>query len=84
MSNSRLQLSRLAPVIAALGNGYDLLVPDLSGAAGFDTGWMLHPGSVLQWTAIRVGGTLGLGAGAVPGDGATRRTAFASGLIPRS
>ena len=46
---------------AALAGGYDLLVPDLSSVAGFDPAWALHPGASVQWTAGRVGGTLGLG-----------------------
>jgi len=59
---------------AVLSGGYDLDVPDLSGAAGFDASRALHSGVRIDWTASRVGGTLRIGRGAVPGNGATRRT----------
>jgi hypothetical protein len=62
--------------------GYDILVPDLSHAAGFDPAWALHTGGDLLWNAGRIGGTLGLGPSAVPSDGATRRTASVAGTIP--
>jgi hypothetical protein len=62
--------------------GYDLVVPDLSGAAGFDPAWALHPGVPLTWTASRIGGTLGLGLGAQPTDGATQRFASDTDIIP--
>jgi hypothetical protein len=64
------------------GNGYDLVVPDLSAAAGFDPAWALRPGGTLFWSAVRIGGTLGLGADAVPTDGAIQRTADLTGTIP--
>jgi hypothetical protein len=67
---------------AALTGGYDLDVPDLSAAAGFDPAWALHPGSDLRWMAGRVGGTLGLGVDAVPSVGATRVAGFDSDVIP--
>jgi hypothetical protein len=67
---------------AALTGGYDLDVPDLSAAAGFDPAWALHPGSDLRWMAGRVGGTLGLGVDAVPSDGATRVSGFDTDVIP--
>lgn len=69
---------------AALVGGYDLVVPDLSGVPGFDPAWALHPGDMLRWTASRIGGTLGLGQGAVPTDGATQRSGFATDIIPGS
>jgi len=59
---------------AVLSGGYDLDVPDLAAAAGFDASWALHPGVRIDWTASRVGGTLPIGRGAVPVNGATRRT----------
>ena len=62
-------------------DGYDLITPDLSGAAGFDPTWLLREGSLLFWNASRIGGTLGLGSNAEPTDGATRRTAFAGGRL---
>lgn len=55
--------------------GYALVVPDLSNAMGFDRRWALHAGDPLFWVATRTGGTLGLGPGAVPTDGAVVRTA---------
>ena len=64
------------------GGGYDILIPDLSHAAGFDPAWALHTGGDLLWSAGRIGGTLGLGPNAVPSDGATRRTVSAAGTIP--
>jgi len=64
------------------GNGYDLVIPDLSGAAGFDPAWALRPGGTLLWSAVRIGGTLGLGADAVPTDGTIQRTATSTGTIP--
>ena len=68
-----------AAYAALSADGYDLVTPDLSGAAGFDPAWSLREGSLLFWNASRIGGTLGLGSNAEPTDGATRRTAFAGG-----
>jgi len=60
---------------AALGNvGYELIVPDLSSARGFDPRWALRAGEQVFWSAARVGGTLGVGQNAVPSAGATVRT----------
>jgi hypothetical protein len=59
---------------AALSNsGYDLIVPDLSTAPGFDARWALRAGEPVSWSAARTGGTLGLGQNAVPRAGATVR-----------
>ena len=59
---------------AALGNsGYDLIVPDLSSAPGFDARWALRAGEQVFWSVGRTGGTLGLGQNAVPTAGATVR-----------
>lgn len=62
-------------------NGYDLITPDLSGAAGFDPAWSLNGEGTLRWNAARIGGTLGLGRNAVPTDGTTLRTAFSMGTL---
>lgn len=77
-------VSMTAAYAAVNAGGYDLTVPDLSGAAGFDPAWALHSGTPLLWTAGRVGGTLGLGVDAVPSDGTTQRAAFDSDSIPGS
>jgi len=73
-------ISMTATYAALTGTGYDLVVPDLSGAVGFDPAWSLHPGALL-WTAGRIGGTLGLGRNAVPSDGAVQRTVSAAGAL---
>jgi len=74
-------ISMTAARAALSETGYDLVIPDLSGAAGFDPAWSLHPGGTLLWAAGRIGGTLGLGRDAVPSDGATRRTVSAAGAL---
>jgi hypothetical protein len=66
---------------ALTGAGYDLLVPDLSSAAGFDPAWTLHAGEAVLWNAVRVGGTLGYGRDAAVSNGTTRRSAEATGTI---
>jgi hypothetical protein len=66
---------------AALGGGYDLDIPDLSAAAGFDASWALMPAMRVDWNAFRVGGTLPIGRNAVPSNGATRRTTGTRGEI---
>jgi len=55
--------------------GYDLTIPDLSAASGFDAAWALRPGVNVLWNVSRTGGTLGLGLNAVPTNGATERNA---------
>jgi hypothetical protein len=65
---------------AALGGGYDLVNPELSGVAGFDPVWELLPEPV-RWTATRLGGTLGVGIDPVPTDGAVQLAAFATDLL---
>jgi len=49
---------------ASLSGGYDLTIPELTGALNFQLGWALQPGGDLFWSASRLGGTLGLGADA--------------------
>src|SRR5947199_7896584 len=73
-------ISMTAAYAALTATGYDLVVPDLSGAVGFDPAWSLHPGATL-WSAGRIGGTLGLGRDAVPSDGAVQRTVSAAGAL---
>lgn len=64
-----------------IGGIYDLLIPELTGVAGFQPAWALSPTTSLRWSAARLGGTLGLGIEAVPFDGATQRGAFISAVL---
>jgi hypothetical protein len=64
------------------GAGYDLVIPDLSTAAGFDPAWALHAGTAVSWSVSRTGGTLGLGSDAVPVDGSVQRNASVFGALP--
>ena len=66
---------------ARLAKGYELLVPDLSGAAGFDSRWALHANTPVFWIASRVGGTVGIGASPLPFPGATSRTGVRFGTF---
>ena len=65
------------------GNGYDLVVPELSNVPGFDASWALHATVGMPWSVARIGGTLGLGPDAIPTDGAVQRSAELSGAIAR-
>ena len=64
-----------------IGGVYDLVIPELTGAAGFQPAWALSPTTSLRWSAARIGGTLGLGIEPVPFDGATQRGAFISAVV---
>jgi len=75
-------VSMTAAYAALSTNGYELVVPDLSGVTGFNSAWALHPGSPTIWTAGRIGGTVGLGVNAIPSEGAVRRSAFDTDTIP--
>jgi hypothetical protein len=67
---------------ATVSGGYDLVIPDVSAAAGFDPAWMLKAGGgPLNWNAGRIGGNVSLGLEPVLSDGMTRRTASAQGTI---
>lgn len=79
--SSALVVVTMTSAYAGLGGGYDLIVPDLSGVAGFDPAWALVPGAQLLWSATRVGGTLDLGRDAVPTDGTISRRAFRKDTI---
>jgi hypothetical protein len=80
--NRLFSVSMTAAYAALSTNGFDLTVPDLSGAMGFDPAWALQAnGSSLFWNAGRVGGTLGLGPNAVPFNGARQVGTFGSGSI---
>ena len=61
--------------------GYDLIVPDLSQVAGFDSHWALRPNDAVFWTSARIGGSLGLGVNAQPVPGATSRSAVRFGTF---
>jgi len=74
-------ISMTGSYAALTGTGYDLVIPDLSGAPGFDPAWSLHAGGTLRWTAARVGGTVPLGRDAVPSDGATQQSVLGVGEI---
>ncbi|HMC68462.1 MAG TPA: hypothetical protein VKJ07_04850, partial [Mycobacteriales bacterium] len=74
-------ISMTAAYAALTETGYDLVIPDLAGAVGFDPAWSLHPGATLLWSAGRIGGTLGLGRDAVPSDGTVQRTVSAAGAL---
>jgi hypothetical protein len=80
-ATTTVSVSMTSAYAALTEDGYDLVVPDLSHAAGFDPGWALRPGGSLLWVAGRLGGTLGLGRNAVPSDGATQRSTAGFGTI---
>jgi hypothetical protein len=63
------------------GGVYDLVVPELTGVAGFQPAWALSPTNSLRWSASRVGGTMGLGIDPMLFDGATQRGAFISDVL---
>ena len=63
------------------GNAFTLTIPDLTGVSGFDSRWALQPGTDLQWTASRIGGTLGVGQNVVPTNGSIQRSAVSSGIF---
>lgn len=73
-----------AAYAALTGTGYDIVIPDLSQAAGFDPAWALHAGTTVIWTVNRIGGTLGLGLDAVPSEGTVSRNAVSFGTIPNN
>jgi hypothetical protein len=66
---------------ATLIGGFDLTIPELSGVTGFQPAWALRPGGELRWSAVRLGGTLGLGFDVVPRDGDVERVAFRDDTI---
>ena len=71
----------MTPSYAALSGGYDLEVPDLSSVAGFDASWGLHSGAVVNWNALRTGGSLPIGRSIVPVNGAIRRITSTQGTL---
>jgi hypothetical protein len=60
--------------------GYDLLIPDLSAAAGWNNAWGLQPAVSTQWNAEEFGGTLLFGFQA-PSEGASVVAASLRGSI---
>jgi hypothetical protein len=71
----------MTPAYAARAGGYQLDVPDLGTVPGFDPAWTLRPGLFTSWTAGRIGGTLPLGRGVAPVNGATRRAVTVQGTL---
>lgn len=80
-STRQVSVSMTQEYALQIGGVYDLVIPELTGVAGFQPGWALSPTSSLRWSAVRAGGTLGLGFDAVPFDGATQRAAFVSAVL---
>jgi len=74
-------VSMTAAYAALVGGGYDLTVPELSGVSGFNAAWALRSTNSLRWTAVRFGGTLGLGIDPLPRDGDVQRYGFATDVI---
>jgi hypothetical protein len=81
-SGNLFTVSMTAAYAALTGGEYDLVVPDLSHAAGFDPAWALHQSPSVFWSASRVGGTVGVGLDATATEGATSRSAIAFGTLP--
>jgi hypothetical protein len=81
LQNTVVSVSMTPAYAAVNGGGYDLVVPDLAGVAGFDPRWALHPGNTLIWTSARIGGTLGLAPNVIPADGDTRTIGSDAGFI---
>ena len=79
--NTVVSVSMTPAYAAANAGGYDLVVPELSGVAGFDPRWALHPGNTLLWTSTRIGGSLGLAPNVLPADGDTRTIGSDAGFI---
>ena len=77
--NTIVAVAMTATYASLAGAGYDLVVPDLSAATGFDPAWALRPGVSVFYIVNRTGGTLGLGQNAVPTDGSTTRTGIVFG-----
>ena len=80
-STRQVSVSMTQEYVQQVGGIYDLVIPELTGVAGFQRGWALSPTSSLRWSAVRAGGTLGLGLDAVPFDGASQRAAFVSAVL---
>ena len=65
-------------------SGFDLTIPDLTAAAGWDNAWGLQAGTATEYSVFATGGTsTGLGfLGQNPTDGATVVSASRSGNVP--
>lgn len=81
LQNTVVSVSMTAAYAAVNASGYDLAVPDLTGVAGFDQRWALHPGNTLIWTSARIGGSLGIAPNVLPADGDTRLIGSDAGFI---
>jgi hypothetical protein len=71
----------MTPAYAALGGGFDLVVPELTAVPGFDARWALQTGTTLLWRSSRIGGTLALGGNVLPADGDTRTIGTDAGFV---
>jgi len=82
-STRQVTVSMTAAYAARSGGGasYDLIIPDLSGVAGFSPAWALSLVPELRWSANRIGGTVGLGVDPSVFDGAVQRAAFTQGVL---
>ena len=79
-ANTLVSVGMTAAYASLTTGAYDLTIPDLSGAAGFDPQWALrNVAGDLFWSLSRVGGTLGFGFNVVPTNGALIRVGARSG-----
>ena len=67
--------------LSGAGASYDLVIPELTGVAGFSAAWALSPVPELRWSANRIGGNVGLGVDPAVFDGAVQRAAFTQGVL---
>ena len=82
-STRQVTVSMTAAYAALSGGGasYDLVIPELTGVAGFSAAWALSPVPELRWSANRIGGNVGLGVDPAVFDGAVQRAAFTQGVL---
>lgn len=67
---------------AGSGTAFDLLIPNLSTATGFDNAWGLQPGVSTTWSVFETGGSFSFGLpGQLPADGSTVLTASRTGTL---
>jgi hypothetical protein len=67
---------------AGSGTAFDLQIPNLSTATGFDNAWGLQPGVSTSWSVFETGGSFNIGLpGQLPADGSTALTATRTGTL---